>query len=68
MQRFAHVLVVTAINDRMPLCKGGMRAAKVNNFIYNPGRRIVQFGYVPTQWTGHEPQLARGTAMPLIAG
>lgn len=45
-------------NDRHPLFKGGVRAAAVNNFIYNPGYRIMQFGFVPTQWTGHEWQRA----------
>ncbi len=45
-------------NDRMPLFKGGVSAAAVNNFIYNPGRRVMQFGQVPGQWTGHTPQRA----------
>jgi len=45
-------------NDRMPLFKGGVRAAAVNNFIYNPGRRVMQYGHVPGQWKGHPPQRA----------
>lgn len=45
-------------NDRMPLFKGGVGAAAVNNFIYNPGRRVMQYGHVPSQWTGHAPQRA----------
>ena len=44
--------------DRMPLFKGGVSAAAVNNFIYNPGRRVMQFAQVPSQWAGHSPQRA----------
>ena len=44
--------------DRNPLFKGGVRAAFVNNVVYNPGERVVQFGYVPSQWKGREPQRA----------
>lgn len=45
-------------NDRNPLFKGGVRAAFVNNVVHNPGERVVQFGYVPKQWEGREPQRA----------
>ncbi len=45
-------------NDRMPLFKGGVSAAAVNNLIHNPGRRVMQFGQVPGQWAGHAPQRA----------
>lgn len=38
--------------DRNPLFKGGVRAAVVNNLIYNPGERAMQFGHVPGQWEG----------------
>jgi hypothetical protein len=44
--------------DRNPLFKGGVRAAMVNNLIHNPGERVVQFGYVPSQWAGKELQRA----------
>ena len=54
-------------NDRMPLFKGGVRAAVVNNYIYNPGRRIMQFGHVPTQWEGHELQRAALTMVGNVA-
>ncbi len=40
--------------DRHPLCKGGSQTAIVNNFIYNPGRAVVHYGLVPSQWKGHE--------------
>ncbi len=45
-------------NDRNPLFKGGVRAAFVNNVVHNPGERVVQFGFVPDQWKGREPQRA----------
>lgn len=45
-------------NDRHPLFKGGVRAAVVNNFIYNPGKRVMQFALVPSQWAGRELQRA----------
>ncbi len=40
--------------DRHPLCKGGTQTAIVNNFIYNPGRAVVHYGLVPSQWKGHD--------------
>ncbi len=42
--------------DRHPLCKGGSRVAVVNNFIYNPGRAVVHYALVPSQWRGREIQ------------
>ncbi len=45
-------------DDRHPLFKGGARGAVVNNFFYNPGMRLVQFGFVSGQWAGHAPQRA----------
>ncbi len=42
--------------DRNPLFKGGARGALVNNVIHNPGTRVMQFGFVPDQWAGHELQ------------
>ncbi len=47
-----------SLNDRHPLFKGGTRAAMVNNFIHNPGQRVMQFGHVPSQWTGRAIQRA----------
>ncbi len=40
--------------DRHPLCKGGSQAAIVNNLIYNPGRAVVHYALVPSQWRGYE--------------
>jgi len=45
-------------DDRNVLCKGGVRAAIVNNLIHNPGTRMLQYGYVPSQWKGRAPQRA----------
>ena len=44
--------------DRHPLLKGGVRVVVVNNVIHNHGERVIQFGYVPSQWRGHELQRA----------
>lgn len=45
-------------DDRHPLFKGGARGVVVNNYFYNPGMRLIQFGFVPEQWAGHEWQRA----------
>jgi hypothetical protein len=42
--------------DRNPLFKSGARATVVNNVIHNPGGRVMQFGYVPSQYQGREVQ------------
>ena len=47
--------------DRNPLFKSGARAAVVNNVIHNPGGRVMQFGYVPSQWAAREVQRSRLT-------
>lgn len=54
-------------NDRHPLFKGGVRAAFVNNYIHNPGHRIMQFGFVPSQWKGRELQRAMLTMVGNVA-
>lgn len=54
-------------NDRNPLFKGGVRAAFVNNVIHNPGERVAQFGFVPSQWQGHELQRAELTLAGNVA-
>jgi hypothetical protein len=45
-------------NDRNPLFKGGVRAVFVNNVVHNPGERVAQYGFVPSQWKGRELQRA----------
>jgi hypothetical protein len=45
--------------DRNPLFKAGVRAAVVNNLICNPGGRIMQYGFEPSQWEGKELQRAQ---------
>lgn len=44
--------------DRNPLFKGGVRAAFLNNVVHNPGERVMQFGFVASQWSGREVQRA----------
>jgi pectate lyase len=43
-------------NARNPLFKGGARGAVVNNFIHNPGNRVMSFGLVPHEWIGRSWQ------------
>lgn len=43
-------------DDRNPLFKGGARGAIVNNVIHNPGLRVMQYGFVTSQWQGRETQ------------
>lgn len=42
--------------DRNPFFKGGARGVVVNNFIHNPGKRVMQFALNPGEWTGYEWQ------------
>ena len=40
--------------ERNPLLKGGVHAAVVNNFIYNPGRRAIHYNLLAPEW-GEQP-------------
>ncbi len=42
--------------DRNPLFKGGARGVIVNNVIQNPGKRIVSYALVPSEWGDHPYQ------------
>ncbi|MDC8772891.1 pectate lyase family protein [Roseateles albus] len=42
--------------ERNALFKGGVRAAMVNNLIYNPGAKAVHYNLVAHEWVGHAPQ------------
>jgi hypothetical protein len=39
--------------ERSPLLKGGVRAAVVNNLIYDPGKRAVHYNLMALEWAGH---------------
>jgi pectate lyase len=39
--------------ERNPLFKGGVHGAIVNNLIYNPGRRAVQYNLMALEWGEH---------------
>lgn len=43
--------------ERSPLLKGGVHAALINNFIYDPGQRAVHYNLQGLEWAGmpHEP-------------
>lgn len=38
--------------ERSPLLKGGVQAVMVNNLIYNPGHRAVQYNLMALEWAG----------------
>ncbi len=40
--------------ERHPLFKGGVRGAVINNLIYNPGHRAVQYNLMALEW-GNQP-------------
>jgi len=40
--------------ERNPLLKGGVHAAVVNNFIYNPGLRAIHYNLMALEW-GEQP-------------
>lgn len=40
--------------ERNPLLKGGVQAAVVNNLIYDPGTRAVQYNLMALEWRGHD--------------
>jgi hypothetical protein len=40
--------------DRNPLFKGGSQGVVVNNFVFNPGRAVIDYGLVKGQWRNHE--------------
>lgn len=40
--------------DRHPLCKGGTQTVITNNFISNPGRAIINYSLVKSEWEGYE--------------
>lgn len=39
--------------ERHPLVKGGAQVLMVNNLIYNPGHRAVQYNLMALEWAGH---------------
>lgn len=39
--------------ERNPMLKGGVQAAIVNNFIYNPGQRAIHYNLMALEWAGH---------------
>lgn len=49
--------------QRNPLLKGGVHAAVVNNFIYNPGARAVHYNLLPSEWEKRPYQLGELSAV-----
>ncbi len=49
--------------ERNPLLKGGVRAAVVNNLIYDPGKRAVHYNLMALEWAGHAYQTGELSAV-----
>jgi hypothetical protein len=49
--------------ERNPLLKGGVQAAVVNNLIYDPGTRAVQYNLMALEWAGQPYQLGELSAV-----
>jgi len=45
--------------ERSPLFKGGVQGAVINNLIYNPGQRAVQYNLQGLEWGDTPPVLGR---------
>lgn len=52
-----HILVLRNLyahnKRRNPLIKGGAQCVIANNYIYNPGRRAIQYNLVSEEWNPH---------------
>jgi hypothetical protein len=53
--------------ERSPLFKGGVRGQVLNNLIYDPGQRAVQYNLIAEEWIGRDYQsghmVVRGNVM-----
>jgi hypothetical protein len=49
--------------ERHPLVKGGAQVLMVNNLIYNPQHRAVQYNLMDLEWAGHAPVTGELTAV-----
>ena len=49
--------------ERSALFKGGVHAAMINNFIFDPGQRAVHYNLIAYEWVGHPFETGRITAV-----
>jgi hypothetical protein len=49
--------------ERNPLLKGGVKAAVVNNLIYNPGKRAIHYNLMALEWAGQPYQTGELSAV-----
>ncbi len=45
--------------ERNALFKGGAHGIQANNYIYNPAKRAIHYGLVPSEWEGHPHETGR---------
>jgi hypothetical protein len=49
--------------ERSALFKGGVHAAMINNFIFDPGQRAVHYNLIDYEWVGHPYETGKITAV-----
>ena len=54
--------------ERNPFFKGGTQGWVVNNLIYNPGQRALQYNLIAAEWAGHPYQDGRLAAIGRSCG
>jgi len=63
----SHVIIQNNLyacnKDRNPLAKGGVQAAVINNWIYNPGSKAVAHALVGSEWKDHTKQSSELTVI-----
>lgn len=52
--------------ERNPLLKGGVRAAIVNNLIYDPGQRAIHYNLMAEEWAGKTWQMGKLTVVGTV--
>jgi hypothetical protein len=52
--------------ERNPLLKGGVRAAVINNLIYDPGQRAIHYNLMAEEWGSHQWQVGQLTVIGTV--
>ena len=52
--------------ERNPLLKGGVRAAVINDLIYDPGQRAIHYNLMAEEWGTHQWQVGQLTVIGTV--
>ena len=52
--------------ERNPLLKGGVRAAVINDLIYDPGQRAIHYNLMSEEWGTHQWQVGQLTVIGTV--